>query len=127
VDAEHPGEQRGGQVGGELKQRGGTGLPGVDAELAEPLGELAGADRASWLSAGEQPRGGFLAADGGMAVPGGDELQGQDVERLREGDWLAAQPDRDVTSAGLNVGGGKAACSASLPPGCSRDASREAR
>jgi len=35
VDAEHPGEDGGGQVGGELEQRGGAGLPGMDGELAQ--------------------------------------------------------------------------------------------
>src|ERR1022692_3950726 len=90
VDAEHPGEQRGGQVGGEREQRGGTGLPGIDAELTETFGELVGADRASWLPAGEQPRGGFLAAYGGMAVPGGGDLQDQGVERLGGGDRVSA-------------------------------------
>ena len=98
VDAEHPGEQRGGQVGGELEQCGGAGLPGVDPELTEPFGELVGADRASWLPAGEQPGGGSLVADGGMAVPGGGELQDQGVERLGEDDRLAAQPDPDLPS-----------------------------
>jgi hypothetical protein len=103
VDAEHPGEQRSWQVSGELEQRGGTGLRGADAELTETSGELVGADRASWLAAGEQPPRDFLAADGGMAVPGGDDLQDQGVKRLREDDRLAAQPDPDAVSAGLNM------------------------
>ena len=41
------GQHRGGQVGGELEQRGGAGLTGADAELAQTLGQLVGADGAS--------------------------------------------------------------------------------
>ena len=40
VDAEHAGQDCGGQVGGQLEQRGGAGFPGVQAELSESLGEL---------------------------------------------------------------------------------------
>lgn len=99
MDAEQPGEQRSGQVGGELEQCGRTGLPGADAELAEAFGELVGADRVSWLPAGKQPWGGFLAAVGGMAVPGGGDLQGQGVERLGEDDRRKGlpQPRRAIT------------------------------
>jgi hypothetical protein len=34
VDSEQAGEDRGGQVGGEMEERGGAGLPGADAKLA---------------------------------------------------------------------------------------------
>ena len=93
VDAEHAGQDGGGQVGGELEQRGGAGLAGVDAELAESFGELVGADRAAGLPAGEQPGRGALVAEGGVAVAGGDELQDQGGEGLGEDDGLAAEPD----------------------------------
>ena len=43
VDAEHAGQDCGGQVGGKLEKRGGAGFPGVQAELSESLGELVGA------------------------------------------------------------------------------------
>jgi hypothetical protein len=43
VDAEHVGEDGGGQVGGELEQGGGAGLTGADADLAQALAELVGA------------------------------------------------------------------------------------
>jgi hypothetical protein len=55
VDAEQAGQDGGGQVGGELEQRGGAGLAGSDAELAQAFGELEGADRLAGLPAGEQP------------------------------------------------------------------------
>src|SRR6266568_9084929 len=55
MDAEHPGEHGGGQVGGELEQCGGAGLAGADADLAEPFGQLLRADGPSGLAAGEQP------------------------------------------------------------------------
>ena len=57
VDAEHAGEDGGGEFGGELEQRGGAGLAGSDAELAEAFAEPVGADRAAGLPAGEQPCG----------------------------------------------------------------------
>ena len=56
VDAEQAGEDRGGQFGGELEQRGGAGGPGVDADLVEPFGEPVGADRLAGPPAGQQPR-----------------------------------------------------------------------
>jgi hypothetical protein len=55
VDAEHAGEKGGGQFGGELEQRGGACLAGLDAEVLKPLAEVIGADRAAGLPAGEQP------------------------------------------------------------------------
>jgi hypothetical protein len=59
VDAEHPGEYRGGQVGGELEQRGRARLPGSDTDLAEAFGQTERADgRPGWPpgnSQGEVP------------------------------------------------------------------------
>jgi hypothetical protein len=46
VDAEHAGQDRGGQVSRELEQCGGAGLAGIDAVLAETFGQTIGADRA---------------------------------------------------------------------------------
>jgi hypothetical protein len=54
VDAEHPGGDGGGQVGGELEQRDGAGLRGR-MPLAEPFTHAEGADGPSGLAAGEQP------------------------------------------------------------------------
>jgi hypothetical protein len=45
VDAEHAGQDRGGQLGGEMEQRCGAGRPWVDADLGKPFGAPAGADR----------------------------------------------------------------------------------
>src|SRR6266516_281504 len=54
VDAEQAGEDRGGEFRGEPEQRGGAGWPGVDANLVEPFGAPAGADRLPGPSAGKQ-------------------------------------------------------------------------
>ena len=51
VDAEHAGEE----FGGELEQRGGACLAGLDAEVFESLPEVGGADRAAGLASGKQP------------------------------------------------------------------------
>jgi len=40
VDAEQAGQDGGGQVGGELEQRGGACLAGADAEPEQAFGEL---------------------------------------------------------------------------------------
>ena len=55
VNAEHAGEDGGGQVGSEMEQRGGAVSGGLESELAESLGECVRADRAPGLAAGEQP------------------------------------------------------------------------
>jgi hypothetical protein len=80
VDAEHAGQDCGGQVGGELEQRGGTGLAAVDADLAQPFGDLERADRLSGLAAGEQPGRGAVVAEGCMAAAGCRQLQDQIAE-----------------------------------------------
>jgi hypothetical protein len=55
VDAGQARQDGGGELGGELGQRRRAGLPGPQAELAEPLAEPVGADGAAGLAAGEQP------------------------------------------------------------------------
>ena len=55
VDAEHTGQDGGGEFGGEVEQCGGAGWAGVDADLVEALGQAVGTDRMAWASSGEQP------------------------------------------------------------------------
>jgi hypothetical protein len=74
VDAEHAGEQRGWQFGGELEQGGGACLPGL-----------------AWAPAGQQPGRGAMVADCGVA------LAGEVADRQ-----AAAQPSWPVlSSAGI--------------------------
>ena len=80
---------------------------GAEAELAEPFGELEGADGAAGLSAGEQPGRGALVADGCVSVAGGGELKGQGVQRLGEDDGLAAEPEAYLAVADLDVAEGE--------------------
>jgi hypothetical protein len=54
VDAQGAGEDRGGDLGGELEERGAAGLVGADPELVQPLRQLCGADRSSGLTFGEE-------------------------------------------------------------------------
>ena len=56
VDAEHPREDGGRQLGRELEQRRRASRTGRDPERTESLNEPAGADRSTGLSAGEEPR-----------------------------------------------------------------------
>jgi hypothetical protein len=55
VDADHAGQDGGGQVGGELEQGCGACLDAADADLAQALAELVGADWLGGLAAKEQP------------------------------------------------------------------------
>src|SRR5260370_25360275 len=69
VDAEQACQDGGGEFGGELEQCRRAGLPGPQAELAEPFAEPVGADRAAGLPAGEQPARGALVAADRVPVP----------------------------------------------------------
>ncbi len=109
MDAEHPGEHRGGQFGGELEQCGGAGLTGEDAELAETFGHAEGADGPAGLAAGEQPGRGPGVADGGVALPDGGDLPCQRVERLGQDDGFAAQAQPYLVAVVLDVAEGEAA------------------
>ncbi|GAA3441099.1 hypothetical protein Pve01_74290 [Planomonospora venezuelensis] len=55
VDAQGAGEDRGGDLGGELEECGAAGLVGPDPELVQPLCQLCGADRPAGLASGKQP------------------------------------------------------------------------
>ncbi len=81
----------------------------MDIELAESFGQLVGADRAAGLPAGEQPWGGSLVADGGVAAAGGDEVKDEAGQRFGEHDGFTAQPQPYLVVAGLNVVDGEAA------------------
>jgi len=102
VDPQQAGEQGGGEVGGELEQRGGSGLAGPQAELSEPLGESEVADGPSGLAAGEQPWGASAVTDHRVALPGGDELEGELGERFGQDDRLGTQSEPDTVVAGLH-------------------------
>lgn len=109
VDAEHAGEECGGQVGGELEERGGSGLAGAESELAEALCDLVGAEGPAGLPAGEQPAGGSLVADGGVTSSGGDELEDERSERFGHVDGLTSEVDLHLVAAGVDVVEGEAA------------------
>lgn len=102
-------EHRGGQFGGELEQGGGASSAGVDAELAESFGHVEGADGLAGLPAGEHPGGGSRVADGGVPVPGRDDLPGQGIEGFGEHDGLVAETQAFFVVAGVDVMEGEAA------------------
>src|SRR5207247_4325356 len=99
----------GGQVGGELEQRGGAGLAGADTQLAEPPGELVGADGPAGLAAGEQPGRGALVADGCVSPAGRGKLQDQGVEWLGEDGRPGGERDAHLAAAGLDMAEGEPA------------------
>jgi hypothetical protein len=105
VDAEHAGEDGGGEFGGELEQGGGAGWSGADADLAEAFVEPVGADRLAGASAGQQPWGGALVSGAGMALAGGDQVKDETGERFGEYDGFSAEPQVYFAAAGLDVAG----------------------
>jgi hypothetical protein len=108
MDAEHPGQQRGGQFSGEREQGCGAGLAAADAEVAQPFGEAEGADGLAGSAAWEQPRGRGVAADGGVAVPVGQKVACETGEGFGKQDWFGAEADVYLVG-GLEVVGGQAA------------------
>ena len=109
VHAEHPGEDRGGQFGGEGEQRGGSVLPGLQADLLEALAEPVVGEGQSGAAAGEQPRHVVRGADPGLAAAGRDEVADQAGQWLGEDDRRAAEPDRDCVVAEVDVVDGELA------------------
>src|SRR6478672_652471 len=104
VDAEHAGEDRGGQVGGELEQRGGAVSGGLESELAESLRECVRADRAPGLPAGEQPWRGTGVADGGFSATVRYDREGKCGNGFGQHDGLVAETDKDPLVTGMDVG-----------------------
>lgn len=107
VDAEHAGEDRGGDLGGEGEQGGGSGLAGVQADVLQPHSETVVADGLAGASAGKQPRCGAGTSDGGVTLAGGDEFPDQACQRFGENDRGGAQYDLDPVAVVVNVAGGE--------------------
>ena len=103
MDAEHAGEDGGGQFGGELEQGGGAGwlawIPSWCSRSADPVG----AEGLPGLAAGEQPWRVVVAADGGVAASGGDEFADESGEWFGEQDRFSAEPEPDLSVADLDV------------------------
>ena len=59
-------------------------------------------------SAGEQPRGGAGASDGGVAGPGGDQLTDQSCQGFGEGDGGGAEHDRHTGAVVADLADGEA-------------------
>jgi hypothetical protein len=81
VDAGHAGEHRGGQVRGELEQRGGACSPRMQTESAESFAETERAQRAAGLSAGKQPGRSASVAESSLGSPVGTFISGTSPSR----------------------------------------------
>lgn len=103
VNAEHPGEDRGGDLGGEGEQGGGPVLLGPNVDLVQPLTDLAVAERPAWLSAGEEPWDVVRSADLGLAASGRDELADQGGQRHREDDGRGSEGDRNDLAVDADI------------------------
>lgn len=65
--------------------------------MLQAFAEPRSADRPAGLPAGEQPARGAQVPEDGVAVPGGDELTDERVERVRQQDGFAAElPGTDL-------------------------------
>lgn len=95
VDAEYPGEDGGGQFGGEGEQCGGAVLPGPDPDLVETLADPVIAEGVSGAATGKQPGHVVRGSDLGFAAAGRDEFTDECCRRLGQDDWRGAERDRD--------------------------------
>lgn len=105
VDTEHPGEDGGGQFGGEGEQCGGAVLPGPDPDLVETLADPVIAEGVSWAATGKQPGDVLGGSDLGFASAGRDELADECCQRLGKDDRRGADRDRDGVVVGVDAVG----------------------
>jgi hypothetical protein len=83
-------------------------LSWAEPELAEPFGEVVGADGAAGLATGEQPAGGARVADGGVAAAGGGK-EDEAGEGFGQHDGFVAEPQPHLAVVVLHVFEGEAA------------------
>lgn len=74
VEAEQVGQDRGGQVAGEVKDSAVAGRSDVDAEDAQAFGQVGGCDRTAGCATGKQPARWLWCVDAVPALPVGDQL-----------------------------------------------------
>jgi hypothetical protein len=82
VQAEEVGEDRGGELGGEVEQRGAASGLGVDAEGSQAFAERVRGDGAAGQVPGEQPGGGGRGSDAPVAAAAADQLAA-----MRDSGW----------------------------------------
>lgn len=71
--------------------------------MTQPFGDSEGAQRLPGAAAGEQPPRATVAADGGVAESGSDELAQEIVERCRDANRFSSQPQPDLLVGHLDV------------------------
>jgi hypothetical protein len=118
VDPEHPGEDRGGDFGGEGERRGGAVLLGPNPDLVEALPDLVVAEGASRLTSWEQPGNVLRSADLGLALAGCDEFADQAGQRRGQDDRRGAESDGDGIAFEVDVTDGELADGGDCPSGC---------
>ncbi len=103
---EKVGEDGGGQLGGEIGERGPAVRHGVDPEVAQALAEPGCGDRLAGQSAGEQPWRVGGRSDAGVGAAGADELGEDDAEGLGRWQVMLAEPDEDAAVTAGDLAGG---------------------
>ena len=106
MQAEDVGEDRGGELGGEVEQRGTAAGLGVDAEGPQAFAEPGRGDGPAGQVPGEQPGGGGRGADAAVAAPAADELEGGVGEWAWDGCVVAAEPDECLAVVAGDLAGG---------------------
>ncbi|MFG2585722.1 hypothetical protein [Streptomyces malaysiensis] len=107
MDAQGAGEDRGGDLGGELEERGAASLVGTNPELVQPLCQLCSADRASRLASGEEPGRQRQGTDDRVALAVRGDDAGQFGDGFGQLDGGIAEVEAYFLSADLNVLGGQ--------------------
>jgi hypothetical protein len=103
---EKVGGDGGGQLGGEIGERGPAVRHGVDPGVARALAEPGCGDRLAGQSAGEQPCRVGRRSDAGVGAAGADELGQDDSKRLGRGHVMLAEPDEDAAVMAGDLAGG---------------------
>ena len=106
MQAEEAGDDCGGELGGEVEERGPAAGLGVDAEGAQALAEPGRGDGPPGQVAGEQPGGGGLGSDAAVTAAAVDELEGGGGERAGNGNIVAAEPDEYLAVVAGDLAGG---------------------
>jgi len=106
VQPEEVSEDRGGELGGQIEQRGPASGLGVDADAPETLAEPGRGDRAAGQVPGEQPGGGGRGTDAPVAAPVTDQLEDSVGQRAGDGHVVPSEPDERLAVAAGDLTGG---------------------
>ncbi len=103
---EEAGEDGGGELGGEVGERGTASRHGVDAEVTPALAEPGGGDRAAGQAFGEQLWRGGGGSGPSVGAAGAGQLGEDDAKRPGDGRVVPAEPGDGGAAAAGDLAGG---------------------